>query len=201
MDTTQIDKINSLKLVAQKQLQDIKIISGINSLILSVCLIDTFAGFYCGYNGQKTGNRDRFLKFVDAYLINHKSYLYDLRCNIVHSFSNTVANFMFVDNKDFTNVFGNVGQILDWKIFNIDTFKSDLEIAINSYFSELVETNNNVLLNNFNLRFDSLNILTDGVFPALKNLKGEYKLNIEDFDELPGTGLKIASYAPIIIKK
>ena len=57
------------------------------------------------------------------------------------------------------------------------------------------------VLNNFNLRFDSLNILTDGVFPALKNLKGEYKLNIEDFDELPGTGLKIASYAPIIIKK
>jgi hypothetical protein len=201
MDNIQMDKISSVKIVALKQLQDIKLISGINSLILSVCLIDTLAGFYCGYNGQKFGNKERFLKFIDVYLTKHKSYLYDLRCNIVHSFSNTVSNFMFVDNKEFTNVFNDVKQLLDWKIFNIDTFKADLENAVEIYFDELSNAKNNVLLDNFNLRYDSLKILEDGVFPALRNSKGEYKFNIEDFDNIPGTDLKSAYYDPIKIKK
>ena len=64
-----IDSINQniqkVKLVVEKQLHDINIISGINSLILSVCLIDTLAGFYNGYCGQSTGNKDRYKKFTD----------------------------------------------------------------------------------------------------------------------------------------
>lgn len=201
MDNIQIDKISNLKIVAQKQLQDIKAISGINSLILSVCLIDTLAGFYCGYNGQKSGNKERFLKFIEAYLTKHKSYLYDLRCNIVHSFSNTVSNFMFVDNKEFTSVYNDIKQLLDWKIFNIDTFKNDLEKAVEAYFNELNNSTNITLLNNFNLRYDSLKVLQDGVFPAMRNSKGEYAFDIEDFDNIPGTDLKSAYYDPIKIKK
>ena len=101
----QLLKIEKVKSVIQNQLYDIKKITGINSLILSVCLVDTLAGFYCGYNGQKNGNKTRYLKFVEKYLQSHKEYLYEIRCNLTHSFSNTISNFMFIDDKEFTSVF------------------------------------------------------------------------------------------------
>lgn len=201
MTDLQLEKINKVKTVAQSQVSDIQKIAGINSLILSTCLIDTLAGFYCGYNRQKTGNKDRFLKFVDKYLVGHKAYLYDLRCNIVHSFSNTVANFMFIDDKNFTTVYGDIQQLLDWRIFNIDTFKNDLSSAVENYFNDLLDTNNNQLMTDFNTRFDSLNILGDAVFPAMKNSKGQYVFDINEFDTLPGTDLKFGHYDPIKGKK
>jgi hypothetical protein len=190
-----------VKSVVQNQLDDIKNLTGINSLILSVCLVDTLAGFYCGYNGQKNGNKVRYLKFVEKYLNPHKDYLYEIRCNLTHSFSNTVSNFLFVDNKEFTSVFKETTQILDNPVFNIDKFKEDLTNAINFYFKELANAPSAEILNNFNLRFDSLKILTDSSIPTIRNLKGEIVKNFENLDSLPGLDLKIAIASPTKVKK
>ena len=199
--TPQLSKIETVKSVVQNQLDDIKNITGINSLILSVCLVDILAGFYCGYNGQKNGNKTRYLKFVEKYLHPHKEYLYEIRCNLTHSFSNTISNFMFVDDKEFTSVFKETTQILDCPVFNIDKFKEDLTNAINFYFEELANTSGTEILNNFNLRSDSLSILTDTFLPTLRNLKGEIVKDYEKLDSLPDLDLKIALASPTKIKK
>lgn len=195
------DRIQKVKTIIQAQLEDINKLTGINSLILAVCLVDTLAGFYCGFKGQKNGNKDRYLKFVDKYLKTHQSYLYDVRCNLTHSFSNTVSNFLFIDSKEFSNVFPNTTEILDWKVFNIDIFKKDLQAAIDNYFNELHIIPNDELFANFTLRFEHLNILEDGVIPTIKNLKGEMISTYHELDTLPGIDLKIAMFDQTKIKK
>lgn len=195
------DRIERVKLAIQNQLTEINKLTGVNSLILSVCLVDTIAGFYCGYKGEKTGNRNRYLKFVERYLKSHKTYLYDLRCNLTHSFSNTVSNFLFVDDKEFTRVFEGVSKILDWTVFNIDSFKKDLQIAIDNYFTDLNDTSNNDIRLNFDIRYNHLNILEDSTIPTIRNLKGEMIFKHTDLDTLPGTNVKIAMLSPTKIKK
>jgi len=198
--TPQLSKIATLKSVVQKQLDDIKQLTGINGLILSVCLVDTLAGFYCGYIGQKNGNKTRYLKFVEKYLHQHKDYLYDIRCNLTHSFSNTVSKFMFIDNKEFSNVFKEATHILDWQIFNIDKFKEDLAIAITAYFEELTNSSSRDILDNFNLRFDRLNILKDTLIPTVRNLNDEMVADYQELESLPGLDLKIAIASPTKVK-
>ncbi len=196
-----MNKIEKIKTAIEAQLKEVGSISGINSLILSVCLVDTMAGFYCGYVGQHGGNKARYLKFVEAYLIEYKDHLYDIRCNLTHSFSNTLANFMFVDNPEYSKVFPNTGKILDWTIFNIEKFKTDLRTAIDRYFSDLEDSKNQELMDHFNKRFDHAGILEDGVIPTVRTLDGKMVKNYDDLDELPGTGLKIAVYDPTKTKK
>ena len=199
--TPLLSKIETVKSVVQNQLDDIKRLSGINSLILSVCLVDTLAGFFCGYTGQKKGNKIRYLQFVERYLQPYKDYLYEIRCNLTHSFSNTISNFMFVDNKEFTSVFKDTTQILDYPIFNIDKFKDDLANAINLYFEELENISSTEIHKNFNSRFDSLNILTDTFLPTLRNIKGEIVKDYDKLDSLLGLDLKIAIASPTKVKK
>lgn len=196
-----MNKIEKIKTTIEAQLNEIGSISGINSLILSVCLVDTMAGFYCGYEGQRNGNKARYLKFVEHYLIEYKDHLYDVRCNLTHSFSNTLANFMFVDNPEYSKIFPNTEQILDWKIFNIEKFKTDLKSAIDRYFSDLAKTEDQTLIDNFNKRFDYAGILEDAVIPTVRTLDGKMVKNYDDLDELPGTGLKFAVYDPTKTKK
>lgn len=195
------DRIEKVKSAIQNQLTEINKLTGVNSLILSVCLVDTLAGFYCGYKGEKKGNKARYLKFVEKYLTSHQTYLYDVRCNLTHSFSNTVSNFLFVDNKEFTDVFKGVAKILDWTVFNIDAFKTDLHIAIDNYFSDLHDPSNTDMLSNFNVRYNHLNILEDDIIPTVRNLKGEMIFKHTDLDTMPGTNLKIAMLSPTKIKK
>lgn len=199
--TPQLLKIEAVKSVVQNQLDDIKKISGINSLILSVCLVDTLAGFYCGYTGQKNGNKTRYLKFVERYLHPYKDCLYDIRCNLTHSFSNTISNYIFVDNKEFTSYFKDTTQILNYPIFNIEKFKEHLTNAINLYFVELTNSLKTEIHENFNLRFESLSILDDTFLPTLRNLKGEIVKDFDKLDPVPGLDLKIAVASPAKAKK
>lgn len=202
MTEQQKANVNKVQTSLCRQLADIKKLEGINSLILSVCLVDTLAGFYSGYDGkQPGGNRKRFEKFVDKYLASHKPYLYDIRCNLTHSFSNTVANFMFVDNTEFTKAFGSSLNIYDSPVFSIDTFKLDLENAFNSYFQDLYNNRVADIQINFQTRFNSFGILQDAVIPTVRNLKGDIINHIEQADTLPGLDLKIMIADPTQIKK
>lgn len=202
MTEQQIADTAKVQTSLQRQLADIKKLDGINSLILSVCLIDTLAGFYSGYDGIKIGgNKKRYEKFADKYLSNHKSYLYDLRCNLTHSFSNTVSNFMFVDNQEFTRVFGSSLNILGSPVFSIDAFKLDLESAFNNYFNDLKNNSESDIQTNFQIRFNVFGILHDSVIGTVKNLKGEIINHINQADSLGDTGLKIMSLSPTPIKK
>lgn len=196
-----MDNIMRIKTAIQNQLKEIDSITGINSLILSVCLVDTVAGFYCGYKGEPKGNKDRYLRFVTKYLNYYKDHLYDIRCNLAHSFSNTLSKFMFIDSPEYSKVFPNTEKILDWTIFNIDKFKNDLRCAIEQYFIELETSNDPELEVNFKTRFEYAGILEDDVIPTVRNLAGEMVKNYDDLDTLPGTNFKIAVDAPTKTKK
>lgn len=202
MTTEEINNVNKTKAALELQLADIKKLTGINSLLLSVCFVDTLAGFYCGYDGKtQGGNKKRYEKFVDKYLASHKSYIYDVRCNLTHSFSNTVANFMFVDNPEFSKVFGTTVSILNSPIFNIDKFKVDLESAFNTYFNDLLNNSESNIQVNFHTRFNGFGILQDGVIGTVRNLKGEIINHIDQADTMPGLNLKIVSFDPTKIKQ
>jgi hypothetical protein len=196
-----MDRINRIEVAVETQLKEIESISGINGLILSVCLVDTMAGLYCGYEGQKSGNKKRYLLFVEKYLDKYTEHLYDIRCNLAHSFSNTMANFMFIDNPEYSEVFPHTERILDWTIFNIEIFKKDLRSAINHYFADLKSLGDQSLNDNFRKRFDHTGILEDAVIPTVRTLDGKMVRKYEDLDELPGTGLKFARYDPTKTKK
>jgi hypothetical protein len=210
MTADEINDINKVKSALQRQLDDIKKLDGINGLILSVCLVDTLAGFYGGYDGkdkrsadgkEKIGNKKRYENFVDKYLIPYKDHIYGLRCNLTHSFSNTVTNYMFVDNPEFTNVFGEKLNIFNSPVFNIGSFKRDLELAFNSYFADLLNNSTHDILTNFKTRYTSFGILQDGVIGTVRNLKGELINHIDQADTMPGLNLKIVSFDPTKIKQ
>jgi hypothetical protein len=201
MTDTINENIQKVKLVIEKQLHEINIISGINSLILSVCLVDTLAGFFCGYNGQHGRNKERYKKFTDKYLPEYSNYIYKIRCDLAHSFSNTLSKYYFIDNKEFTNEFGNSVNILDRQTFNIDHFRKALSQAINNYFADVKNNSFTDIQNQFKIRFDYSNILEDGVLGTIRNLEGNHKSKYEELDSLPGLDLKIAITSPIEIKK
>lgn len=194
-------KIKKVKSVLKSQFNEIKNLSGINSLLLSVCLIDTIAGFYCGYNGEKGGNKKRYSIFVENYLPKYNAELYDIRCNLTHSFSNTISNFIFIDNKEYTNIFDYATNIIGQKTFDINLFKNDLENAINKYFEELENFKDEAIVLNFIKRFNKLNILDDGHVGFIRNLKGDLIKKYDELDSLPGLDLKICLASPIKIKK
>ena len=73
--TPLLSKIETVKSVVQNQLDDIKRLSGINSLILSVCLVDTLAGFFCGYTGQKKGTKSATYNLLKG-IYNHTRIIY-----------------------------------------------------------------------------------------------------------------------------
>lgn len=200
MTQQQIVEITKVQTSLQRQLTVIKKLDGINSLILAVCFVDTLAGFYSGYDGKLRGNKKRFEKFVEKYLTKHKEYLYDLRCNLTHSFSNTVANFIFVDNKEFTKAFGSNLNILSLPVFSIDTFKLDLESAFNSYFNDFFKNTEIDIQTNFQIRFNSFGILQDSVIGTVRNLKGELITHIDQADKLGNNGLNIMIIVPTQIK-
>lgn len=210
MTSEEIKQIDIVKLSLQRHLNDIKKLAGINSLILAVCLVDTLAGFFNGYDGKdkhspdgktKIGNKKRYENFVDVYLESYKTDLYKLRCNLTHSFSNTVSNYMFIDNPEFTKVFGNNISIFGAPLFSIDTFKTDLESAFTQYFSDLANNSQPEIQSNFKIRFNSFGILQDSVIGTVRNLKDELINHIDQADTLPGTNLKIMSFDPTGIKK
>ena len=193
------ENIQKIKSVVSIQLQDIYSISGINSLLLSVCLVDTLAGFYCGYNGQKTGNKDRYKKFADKYLPEYCNIIYQIRCDLAHSFSNTLSQYYFVDNIEFTTVFGNSINILDKQTFNIDHFRDSLKKAIENYFSDI--SSDSDVQSNFSIRFNYSNILHDGQIGTVRNLTGKMVTKYDELDSLPGLDLKVAVIDPMKTKQ
>jgi len=172
------------------QLKDIKNASTISSLILSVCLIDALAGFYCGFEGEGKRHKSRFNKFTEKYLPKHSSFLYDLRNGLVHSFSNQ-NNFMFAESNEFSDAFPNLCRIFDKEIFKVDEFKKEIENAFEEYIQDIADRDNNDLRANFMKRYKKLGIIKEDVIPILRNLKGEIVSHINDADKLPGTNIPI----------
>jgi len=193
--------IQTVKQSIIKQLNDINIISGINSLILSVCLVDTLAGFFSGYNGQKFGNKDRYKIFSDKYLSEYSDNIYKIRCDLTHSFSNTLSMYYFIDNEEFTEVIGNSVKIFDRQTFNIDDFKKKLSKAVNDYFNDLENDCVTDIQKHFKTRFDYANILVDDILVTARKLDGKLVSNYDDLDNLPGLNLKIAMTTAIDVKK
>ncbi len=175
------------------QIEDIKKASNISSLILSTCMIDALAGFYNGYIGQPKKNKKFFLNFSKKYFPSYDAEkLYTLRCDVVHSFSNSLS-YLLVASENFTQAFPNIKDILGSEIFNINKLKTDLELAFENYFRDLEF--NPILLANFNKRLGHLGILKRAVIPTVTDLTGKVISKYEDLPELL-PGLKIAMYTP-----
>ncbi len=192
-------KVEKIKHVISVQHGDINKVNGVNSLILSVCLVDTLASFYCGFSGEKYGNKERYSEFVNKYLPDYKNNLYDIRCNLTHSFSNTLSNYMFIDDEEFARVVGYDVKIFGQPVFNIAVLKSDIANAIEKYFSELILDDD--MTKKFLLRYNYLPILEDSVIPTLRNLKGEMVVKYNELDNAGDLNVKMASYDPTAIKQ
>ena len=108
---------------------------------------------------------------------------------------------MFVDSAEFTRVFGKDLVTFGSPIFSIDSFKTDLEKAFNSYFTDLANEVESNLLSNFLLRFNSFGILQDHTIPTVSDTKGNLLRNINDAENLPELDIKRVMYKPTKIKK
>ena len=86
-----IEKVNKS---LSNQIKDINNASTVSTMILAICIIDCIAGFYSGYEGKGKNHKARFNKFTKEYLPEYTEFLYDLRNDIVHSFSNSL-NLLF----------------------------------------------------------------------------------------------------------
>lgn len=184
------------------QLVDIDKVSSMSSIILSLCLIDALAGFYKGYDGQQQRvNKQHFNNFVTYYLPSYKDFLHDLRCRLVHNFSNISLNLMFVDNEEFLDKFKGLRKIFSSELFNVKKYRQELRSAVNRYFSDLNNQENIELQSNFMIRYKALGIIEDGLLPTMTNLDGDIISHVDEADKLPGTNIPIAMYNPTKIKK
>ena len=193
-----------VKQILTKQLAEINAVSGINSLILSVCFIDALAGFYNGFDAKaekERKNKEFYNAFTARYLPEYADDIYMIRCKLTHNFSNLMGKLMFVDDSGFTNTFHQLKYFLDLKVFDIHQFRSKLNGAFENYFSDLEQPNNEELRVNFLKRFGYLGILEDSVFPALSNSKGEIIYDIDDCEKIPRVNLPFAFYSPVPVKK
>jgi len=190
-----------VKTSLRSQLDEIENLHLTSSLILSVCLIDTLAGFHAGYRGEIKGNKMRFNNFITEYLPEYKDDLYELRCNLVHSFSNVTAKYLFHDDDELSAKWGDIQGFMGYKMFDIQKFKLRLRKSFEQYFMDLEKPENISLREGFMIRYHHLGIIEDGVFPATRNLKGEIVRSMDEADTLPGTNIKFVIAAPIQVKK
>jgi hypothetical protein len=107
--------------------------------ILGACFIDAMAGFYAGIDRKtaKNGSGPRFKHFVEKYLKQYDAQkLYeDLRCGLVHSYSEG-GTYVFTDaNKDGEHFDKTPrGKIL----LNLEDFVEDLKSAYQQYRLDLL---------------------------------------------------------------
>ncbi len=183
------EAITIVKKSLSNQIEDIKKTSTMSSLILSVCLVDTLSGFYCGYEGKGKGHEKRFNKFTKEFLPEYSNFLHDLRNNLVHSFSNRDLNFMFILNQDFFDAFPNIERILSMKVFNVHKFKEAIYSCFEKYFGLLEESENLDLRANFMKRYTALGIIKDRILPVMRNMEGNIVSNINNADKMPTTNI------------
>lgn len=196
--------IREVEKALSSQIEDIKNTSTISCLILSVCLIDVLAGFMAGLQMEGSERREsgkRFKNFVEKYLNEYHSFLYEIRNGIVHSFSNPDNNFMFVMNSEFINAFPDLKRLLNKQIFDVVEFKDALAKAHDGFFQDVGDLENIELRENFMKRFSKFGIIKDGVIGIGRNLQGEIISNIEQADRLPGMNVPIMIADTIKVKK
>jgi len=178
-----------------KCIEDAEKTSSTSSLILCVCLIDALSGFFNGYIGQRGENKEFFKKFSKKYLPNFDSdKLYTLRCDVVHSYSNSLG-FMIFDNEEFSKKFPDVESIFGSEVIRVDELRKDLKISLDKYFSDV--RSDNELLDKFNKRFEFLGILIHSDIPTVTDLDGNMlNCSYEDIPESGTPGLKVVRINP-----
>jgi len=174
-----------------KQMLDVEKTSNISAMILSVCIVDCLSGFHGGYEGKGSRHKSRFNKFTKEYMPKYADFLYKLRSDLLHNFSNSL-NLLFADNHEFLNSLPGIHTILGKKIFDIIQFKSNLKEAYAQYFCDVGDLENEKLRSNFMKRYKSLGLIDDYSFPVLRNFKGEIKSDINEMDRMPESGFPIA---------
>jgi len=191
-----LEKVNR---ALSPQMNDIFNTSTMSSLILSVCMIDTLSSFHSGFEGTGKRHKARYNKFTEQYLPEYSDLLYNLRNDIVHSFSN-VSNLLFNESTELVNAFPKLKSILGKEIFDVKIFKKRMVEAYNDYLSDVGDLENNDLRSNFMKRYKSLGIISDFNIPVMTNLKGEIKTHIDEMDKLPETDIPIGFAYPIKTK-
>lgn len=126
--------------------------------ILGACFIDAMAGFYAGIDksNYNKGSGVRFKKFVRNYLpkYSRKGLYYDLRCGLVHSYSEG-GTYVFTDSNKAGE---HLDKTLDGKIIlNLEDFLSDLKSAYKKLRSDILS--NKEIFNRALRRYNSLGLI------------------------------------------
>lgn len=104
------------------------------TFILCSCFIDAMAGFRYGQDGRlKLGKMYR--TFVEEYLKDYDkvSLYYDLRCQLVHNYSESKSYKFIHDKSEF-----HLGEAGENKTYiNLENFIADLERAVNKLFEDI----------------------------------------------------------------
>jgi|GEM_PF-1340687 len=194
--STAIERVNK---ALSPQMNDVFNTSTMSSLILSVCLIDTLSSFHSGFEGKGSKHKARFNKFTKQYLPEYTDLLYNLRNDVIHSFSN-LSNLLFTESEEFKSTFPQLKSILGKEVFDVKKFKNRMVEVYNEFLSDVGDLENNDLRSNFMKRYKSLGIISDFNIPVMKNFKGEIKTHIDEMDRLPGTDIPIGFAHPIKTK-
>ena len=136
--------------------------SKMGAFILCSCLIDAIAGFIKGADTNEEDYKDVIKKYLPSY--NPKKLYKDLRCKLVHSYSEG-GSYLFVDNKPDRHLVEDAGKI----IINLENFISDIESALETFNAALLDTSNNQLRNAAIRRLDKngiLKVFTSYVFSS-----------------------------------
>jgi len=126
--------------------------SKMGAFILASCFIDYLAGFYYGGESTPSHYKGFVKKFLPMY--NRNSLYHDLRCKIVHNYSEG-GSYHFIDNTpDVHMATAKDGRI----VVNLENFICDIKDVMERYF-KLLE-NDVPLRNKAIIRYQNLGILT-----------------------------------------
>lgn len=136
--------------------------SKLGAFMLCSCLIDAMAGFIKGADS----NREDYKNFVDNYLPNYNrdSLYHDLRCKLLHNYSEG-GSYVFIHEQPALHL---RPYPFDQRSYiNLDNFLADVESALESLSSKLLEPSETMLRCNAVARYDQSNIIQVFTMPSI----------------------------------
>lgn len=128
--------------------------SKLGAFMLCSCLIDAMTGFIKGADS----NREDYKNFVDNYLpsYNRESLYHDLRCKLLHNYSEG-GSYVFTHEQPTMHL---RPYLFDQRLYiNLDNFLADVECALESLSSKLLDPSESLLRRNAVTRYDQSNII------------------------------------------
>jgi hypothetical protein len=126
--------------------------SKIGAFILCSCLIDALAGFLKGKNTNKSNYKDFVRDYLSSY--NPENLYKDLRCKLVHSYSEG-GSYFFTDQNNSRHLQNYDGK----QVINLENFIQDIESALDNIENKIKKSHEVVLRQNIIQRYDNNGVI------------------------------------------